>query len=300
MNFNKITLRNNIQICYDILGKDLNTEPIILISGAGLQMLGWPDEFCKLLADRNNKIIRFDNRDMGESTNLTYLPSPSPLWFTLKQKFGFNIKPPYTLENLAEDVVQLMDALGIEKAHLVGISLGSMIAQIVAYTYNDRVASLVCIATQARNSAHSMPKISTVLKIMKSPKPGKQGYIDWSINLVKAVGGSMAHDSNEYIGEIAGKMFDRGINNKGMNRQVCAVYASNDRRKFLSGISVPTLIIHGAEDPLIDSEAGEEVAKSIPGSEFRIIEKMGHGILKPAWSQLVDLIDNHIKSSSQK
>ena len=292
----KLTTASNIEICYEIFGEQHIAPPIVLISGAGLQMLGWPDEFCKMLAKRGHRVIRFDNRDTGESTNLKHLPAPAPWRVALMHKLGFRISPPYTLEDMAIDLVHLLDGLRVQRAHLVGISLGGMIAQVVAIKWGDRVDSLTCIATSARNSRHTMPKIGTVLKIMRLPKPGRQGYIDWNIALVRAVGGSAAEGPDEYLRDIAGRMFDRGINDDGMRRQVCAVYAAPDRRPALTGVTARTLVIHGVDDPLIHPEASKEIAEAVHGAKYYAIEGMGHGILEPTWSQLTELIDRHTKT----
>ena len=294
----KLKTPNNIDICYEIFGEEHNAPPIVLISGAGLQMLGWPDDFCQLLAKHGHRVIRFDNRDTGESTDLKHLPAPAPWRVALMHKMGFRISPPYSLEDMAIDLVHLLDGLGVQRAHLVGISLGGMIAQIVAISSGERVASLTCIATSARNSRHTMPKISTVLKIMRLPRPGRQGYIDWNIGLVRAVGGAAAEGPDDYLCEIAGRMFDRGINDDGMRRQVCAVYAAPDRRPALTGVTAPTLVIHGADDPLIRTEASKEIAEAVPGAKYHVIEGMGHGILQPVWSQLTKLIVQHAKMVS--
>jgi len=132
MSIKKITTPNQIEICYETFGAEYNTSPIVLISGAGLQMLGWPDEFCKMLAKIGHRVIRFDNRDTGESTNLKHLPAPAPWRVALMHKLGFRISPPYTLEDMAIDLVHLLDGLSVQRAHLVGISLGGMIAQVAA------------------------------------------------------------------------------------------------------------------------------------------------------------------------
>jgi pimeloyl-ACP methyl ester carboxylesterase len=294
MSVEKITTPNNIEICYETFGAENNTPPIVLISGAGLQMLGWPDEFCGLLANRGKRVIRFDNRDTGESTILDHLPTPAPWWFALMHKIGLRISSPYSLEDMALDLIHLLDSLGVQKAHLVGISLGGMIAQVAAINWGDRVASLTCIATSARNSRHTMPKIRTVLKILRKPQPGRQGYIDWTINLIRAVGGAAAEGPDEYLREISGRMYDRGISDNGMRRQVCAVYAAPDRRPALSKVKAPTLVIHGADDPLIRPEAGKEIADSVPGAKCYVIEGMGHGILRPVWPRIIELIGQQV------
>lgn len=294
MSVEKIITPNNIEICYETFGAENNTPPIVLISGAGLQMLGWPDEFCELFANRGNRVIRFDNRDTGKSTILNHLPTPVPWRFALMHKIGLRISSPYTLEDMAADLVHLLDSFGMQKAHLVGISLGGMIAQVVAINWGDRVASLTCIATSARNSRHTMPKISTVLKILRTPQPGRQGYIDWSINLIRAVGGDAARGPDDYLRDMSGRMFDRGISDDGMRRQVCAVYAASDRRPALSGVTAPTLVIHGTDDPLIHPEASKEIATAVPGAKYYLIEGMGHGILRPVWPRLIELISQHV------
>jgi pimeloyl-ACP methyl ester carboxylesterase len=298
MTIDKLTAPDGIKICYEIFGEEKNASPIVLISGAGLQMLGWPDEFCKSLAEYGNRVIRFDNRDTGESSILDRLPTPVPWRFALMHKFGLKISSPYSLEDMATDLIHLLDGLNIEKAHLVGISLGGMIGQVAAINSSDRVESLTCIGTQARNSRHTMPKLKTVLKILHSPKPGRQGYIDWSIDLIRTVGGTAAEGPDDYLREMSGRMFDRGISEDGLNRQVCAVYAAPDRRPALSTISTKTLVIHGAEDPLISPEASKEIATAIPGAKFVLVDGMGHGILRPNWPKLIELITEHALSAS--
>lgn len=300
MSFNKFTTPDGIEICYEIFGEDDRLPPVILISGAGLQMLAWPDEFCESLAERVGAVVRFDNRDTGESTILDNLPTPSPLVFSMMHKLGFRVSSPYSLEDMATDLVHLLNALHIKKAHLVGISLGGMIAQVVAINSGDRVESITCIGSPARNSRHAMPKLKTVFKILRSPKPERQGYIDWSINLIRAVGGTAAEGPDEYLREMSGRMFDRGISENGLKRQVCAVYAAADRRPALSRIFSKTLVIHGKEDPLISPEASKEVANAVPDSEYVIIDGMGHGILRMTWPKLVDLITEHVLTASKK
>jgi pimeloyl-ACP methyl ester carboxylesterase len=298
MTIGKLTAPDGIEICYEIFGEENNVPPIVLISGAGLQMLGWPDEFCKSLAKYGNRVIRFDNRDTGESSILDHLPTPVPWRFALMHKLGLKVTSPYSLEDMSTDLIHLLDGLDIEKAHLVGISLGGMIAQVAAINSSDRVKSIVCIATQARNSRYTMPKLKTVLKILRSPKPGRQGYIDWSIDLIRTVGGTAAKGPDDYLREMSGSMFDRGISEEGLNRQVCAVYSAPDRRKSLSEISTKTLVIHGSEDPLIRQEASKEIATAIPGAKFVLIDGMGHGILRPTWSKLIELITEHVITAS--
>lgn len=298
MTIGKHTTPDGIEICYEIFGEDDGLPPVVLISGAGLQMLAWPDEFCESLAKKVGGVIRFDNRDTGESTILNDLPAPSPLGFSLKHKLGLKVSSPYSLEDMVTDLIHLLDNLDIVKAHLVGISLGGMIAQVAAINSSDRVKSLTCIATQARNSRHAMPKLKTVFKILRSPKPGRQGYIDWSIDLIRTVGGSAAEGPDDYLREMSGRMFDRGISDDGLNRQVCAVYAAPDRRPALSKISTKTLVIHGAEDPLISLKASKEIATAIPGSKFVLVDGMGHGILRPTWPKLIELITEHVLTVS--
>ncbi len=298
MTFEKLRTPDGIDICYQILGQENDGIPMVLLSGAGIQMLGWAEGFCKMLVDSGHRVIRFDNRDTSESSDLKHLPAPAPWLVALKHKLGLRISPPYTLEDMAGDLIHLLDGLGTPKAHLVGLSLGSMISQVAAINHGQRVASLTCISTQARNSRYTMPKIGTVLKIMRPPKPGRDGYIEWNLRLVNLVSGSAPQGPDDYLREIAGKMYDRGINDPGLRRQVGAVYASNDRRPALAELTIPTLVIHGADDPLINPEASREVAEAIPGAEFVLIEGMGHGVFKPTWERVSSLITRHVAGAS--
>lgn len=298
MTVGKHTAPDGIEICYEIFGEEHDAPPVMLISGAGLQMVGWHDEFCKSLTEYGLRIIRFDNRDTGESSILDHLPAPAPLRFSLMHRLGLKVSAPYSLEDMATDLIHLLDGLGIEKAHLVGISLGGMIAQVAAINSADRVKSLTCICTQARNSRHTMPKLKTILKILRSPKPGRQGYIDWSIDLIRTIGGTAAQGPDDYLREMSGRMFDRGISQDGLNRQVCAVFASPDRRPALSKISARTLVINGAEDPIVSPEAGKELATAIPGAKFLLVDGMGHGVLRPNWPELIELIAEHVLAAS--
>jgi pimeloyl-ACP methyl ester carboxylesterase len=300
MSFAKLRTPDGIELCYEILGQENSGVPIVLMHGAGLQMLTWPDGFFEMLVQGGRRVIRYDHRDSGESSDLKHLPAPSVGLVALKLKLGIKISPPYTLEDMAVDLVHLLDGLRIEKAHLVGVSLGSMIAQVTAINHPDKVASLTCIATQARNSRLAMPKLVTVLKIMRRPKPGREGYIKWNLNLVHAVGGAAAEGPDDYLRDIAERMYDRGVNDPGMARQVTAVYASPDRRPALAKLNLPALVIHGAEDPLISPEAGREVAEAIPGARFELIQGLGHGILQPAWQRMAGLIAEHVEGAEAR
>ena len=300
MTLSKITTPDGIELCHEELGAKRKGPPILLISGAGLQMYGWPDGFCSLLVDRGYRVVRLDNRDTGDSTILDHLPAPAPWLVALKYKLGIQIRPPYRLEDMAKDIVGLLDGMGESRAHLVGISLGGMIGQLVAIHYPDRVASLTCLASAARNCRHTMPKVSTVAKIMRPPRPGRQGYIDWTIRLVQAVGGAAAEGPDDYLRDLAGKTFDRGIQTAGMNRQVCATYAAPDRREALSSVAAPTLVMHGRDDPLISPEAGKEIADSIEGARFEVLDGLGHGVLRPVWQQMADLIVEHVERAESE
>ena len=285
-----------IEIAYEETGP-VDGTAVILIRGQATQLIHWPPEFYDPFAAAGYRTVRFDNRDTGLSSKIDHFTGRELAEMWKLAASGKDFQPPYTLEDMASDLVHLLDGLDVQRAHLVGISLGGMIGQIVAFSSSKRVASLTCIATPARNSRHTMPKLKTVLRIMKLPRPGRKGYIDWNIDLVRAVGGVAAEGPDDYLREIAGRMFDRGINNDGLRRQVCAVYAAPDRRPALAGIMVPTLVIHGVEDPLIHPKASKEIAEAVPNAKYHAIEGMGHGILKPAWSQLTKLIIQHTQAA---
>lgn len=270
---------NGIAIAYESFGSNTN-EAIILVQGTGATLLHYPVELCERLAADGFYVIRFDNRDIGLSTHLDSLGQPN--WEAIVPFIG-TCEPaplPYTLLDMAKDVTGLMDALHIDKAHIVGASMGGAIAQLVAIHFPERVLSLISMASSSGNPA--LPKgDEKALIVMATPPPATSdsdtlaGYL---VNIYKALG---AVDDIEVLRERAlNHIKNRAWDPQSVNRQVAAVVIGEncDRREQLAQIKIPTIVIHGDTDPLVTIESGKEVAATIPGAELCIIKGMGHDI----------------------
>src|SRR5438270_6192029 len=254
---------NGIELCYEIFGED-DAEPMLLIMGLGAQMILWDDEFCQQLAARGFRVIRFDNRDIGQSGKLTGGKPLRPLEL-LKLKFlKIPVAAPYRLIDMAKDTVGLMDALGIKSAHLVGASMGGMIAQEVAISFPERVRSLTSIMSTTGNPKVPPPTREAAAMLMAPPPASKEEYFErfaktWKILRVGSFPQDEALDRSR-----AERTFARGLNPAGVGRQLRAVLASGSRKERLQAVTAPTLGIHGTLDPLGRPERGTATAASIP------------------------------------
>jgi pimeloyl-ACP methyl ester carboxylesterase len=295
----RIAHANGINICYEIFG-EANAEPLVLIMGLGGQMVLWDDAFCEQIAARGFRVIRFDNRDTGQSSKLTG-GNPLTLWEMLKERF-LNIPPaaPYTLRDMAEDTIALLDVLGIRSAHMVGASMGGMIAQEIAITFPERVRSLISIMSTTGNPKLPQPSNEAV-SLLTEPQPkSRDKFIarfkrNWKVLRAGRFPEDEALDRSR-----AERVFDRGLNPAGVDRQIRAVLASGSRKERLSKVKAPTLVIHGTADPLVDPKAAQDTAVSIPGAKLMIIQGMGHAIPMPMWPEIIDAIDKHAHRASAK
>ncbi len=281
---------NNIEIEYDTIG-DPSSEPILLIMGLGYQMIRWRVEFCNQLADRGFYVIRFDNRDVGLSTKMEELDVPNIMQASLAIQKGEVVEAPYTLEDMAADAIGLLDFLNIQKAHVCGASLGGFIAQILAYKYPLRVLTLTSIMSGTGNPELS-PAKPEVLQMLFTPTPSdREQYIEFKIKQRRMIFGSRFPFDEDDQQQIAAESYDRSHYPPGYTRQLLASLVSGDRRSKIATIKLPTLIIHGADDPLVLLEHGRDTAKIIPESELLIIEGLGHTMEAPgAWPQMIDRI----------
>lgn len=285
---------NGIELCYDTFG-DKTAEPMILIMGLAAQMVMWDDDFCAALAHRGFHVIRFDNRDIGKSTKMSG-GKPLSVMELVKLRFlRIPVAAPYKLRDMAADTVGLMDALGIQKAHLVGASMGGMIAQEVALTWPERVRTLTSVMSTTGNPRLPPPTREAAALLTAAPPMTKADYIKrfgetWT--LLRA--GSFPEDEARDA-ERAELTFARGLNPAGVGRQLRAILASGSRKARLGKLKVPTLVIHGTVDPLVRPEAGRDTAASIPGAKLVMIERMGHAVPRALWPQIVDAIVDHAK-----
>ena len=290
---------NGIDLCYEIFGKD-DAEPMLLIMGLGAQMILWDDEFCQQLASRGFRVIRFDNRDIGQSSKLSGGKPLRPLEL-LKLKFlKIPVAAPYRLSDMAEDTVGLMDALGIKSAHLVGASMGGMIAQEIAILHPQRVRSLTSIMSTTGNPKVPPPTREAGAMLMAPPPKTKEEFFErfaqtWKVLRVGSFPLDEAKDR-----ERATRIFARGLNPDGVGRQLRAILASGSRKERLGAVKAPTLVIHGTVDPLVRPEGGKDTAASIPGARLMMVDGMGHAIPIPMWPQIIDAIDQHAHGAAAR
>jgi pimeloyl-ACP methyl ester carboxylesterase len=290
---------NGIDICYEIFGEP-TAEPMLLIMGLGAQMVLWDDDFCERLAGRGFRVIRFDNRDIGQSSKLSGGGRFTPLELLKLRFLKIPVKAPYKLSDMALDTISLMDVLGIRSAHLVGASMGGMIAQEIAITFPERVRSLTSIMSTTGNPRVPPPTREASAMLMAPPPATKQEYLDrfaqnWKILRV----GSFPEDEARDRGR-AERCFSRGLNPAGVGRQLRAILASGSRKERLRNVKAPTLVIHGTVDPLVNPMGGRDTASSIPGAKLLMIDGMGHALPVPMWPQIIDAIATHAKGAAAK
>jgi pimeloyl-ACP methyl ester carboxylesterase len=295
----QIARANGIDICYEIFG-EVTAEPMLLVMGLGAQMVLWDDAFCEQLAARGFRVIRFDNRDIGQSGKLTGGKRLGAVELLKLRFLKIPIAAPYKIIDMARDTTGLMDALGIKSAHLVGASMGGMIAQEIAISFPQRVRSLTSIMSTTGNPKVPPPTKEAAAMLMAPPPTTKEEYFErfaqtWKILRVGSFPEDEALDPSR-----AARVFSRGLNPAGVGRQLRAILASGSRKERLRSVTTPTLVIHGTVDPLVRPEGGIDTAASIPGAKLMMVEGMGHAIPIPMWPQIIDAIDKHAHRAAAK
>ena len=286
---------NGIRIEYDTMGSPQG-RPLILVMGLGAQLIEWPRVFCEKLADRGHYVVRFDNRDAGLSSKIEEGGMPDIL--ALMGGAGLDAEnkqvAPYLLGDMAADTVSLMDGLGIDKAHVCGISMGGMIAQTVAVNSPDRVASLVSLQSTTGDPSLPPPTPEAAAALFTPPPQDRKDCIDHLVGTLRCIaGGSPAFDEADARASVTSAV-DRCYYPQGVVRQLAAILASGDRTQQLAAVKAPTLVLHGDLDPLIPPEHGEATARAIPGATFYMVRNMGHALSFPAlWDELVEQISRH-------
>jgi pimeloyl-ACP methyl ester carboxylesterase len=276
---------NGIEIAYQEIG-DPGGEPLLLIMGLAVQMVGWDEEFCAMLAERGFRVIRFDNRDIGHSTLL----DEAGVANRLDALFGRRSTAPYLLRDMAADVEGLMDHLGIDAAHLVGASMGGMIAQTMAIHQPQRVRSLVSMMSTTGNRWLGRPSWRAFGVLMASQPQQREAAIEQAVRTFKTIGSPGYPMDEEHFRGVAALSYDRSHSRAGVSRQLHAITASGDRTRDLGKLRLPVTVIHGAADPLIRPSAGRATAKAIPGAHLCIIDGMGHDLPRPLWPTIIDQI----------
>jgi pimeloyl-ACP methyl ester carboxylesterase len=275
----------DLELCYETFG-DRSDPALVLIMGLGTQMVAWRDAFCEGLAARGFFVVRFDNRDVGRSTWLNHLPVPSVWQLVRRDKRAAG----YTLEDMAADVVGLLDHLGIERTHVVGASMGSMIGQTLAVTHPDRVRSLVSIMGNTGARMSGQPTLRASKALLDVPPRDRGGYVEHTVKTYALIGSPGFERDEADLRELAETAFDRGRNPAAGGRHLAAIIASGDRTKRLRAIAAPTLVIHGSADKLVRPSGGRATAKAIGGAELLEIAGMGHDLPRDAWPQIIDAI----------
>jgi pimeloyl-ACP methyl ester carboxylesterase len=290
---------NGIELCYETFG-DASAEPLFLIMGLGAQMVLWDDDFCRQLAARGFYVIRFDNRDIGQSSKLSGGKPLSAFELLKLRVLKIPVKAPYRLRDMAEDTVGLMDTLGIASAHLVGASMGGMIAQEVAISFPRRVRSLTSIMSTTGNPKVPGPTREAAAILMAPPPKSREEYIERFGQTWKILRAGSFPEDEALDPARAARTFSRGLNPAGVGRQLRAILASGSRKQRLRTVTAPTLVIHGTVDPLVHPMGGKDTAASIPGAKLIMIERMGHAMPIPMWPQIIDAIDKHAHGASAK
>ncbi|MGN6257334.1 MAG: alpha/beta fold hydrolase [Solirubrobacterales bacterium] len=275
---------NGIELCYQEMGEP-DGEPLVLIMGLATQMIAWDEEFCSMLVERGFRVVRFDNRDIGRSTRIRAGGVPNML-----DLFVGRGDPAYRLRDMAADTIGLMDHLGIDSAHVVGASMGGMIAQCTAIGHPGRVRSLTSIMSTTGSRRVGHPSYRTFgLLLGKRPRE-REAAIERVVKTFRTIGSPGYPFEEEHIRELAGRSFERGHSQAGIARQLHAITASGDRTPHLRKLKVPTAVIHGKNDVLVNPSGGRATAEAIPSARLKMIDGMGHDMPRALWPTFAEEI----------
>ena len=286
---------NGINIAYETAG-DPKGVPVLLIMGLGMQLIAWPEDFVDGLVDLGFYVVRFDNRDCGLSEKFDHAGKPNlPLTF-LKSLVRWPLKSAYSLDDMAGDAMGVMRALGIARAHVVGLSMGGMIAQIVAAKFPDRVLSLTSIMPSSGRRGLPGPTRAARAALLSRPADVKnhEALVAHMAGVFKVIGSPAYPTPDKQLRTRVARAMNRNVCTAGVARQMVAIAASGDRSRLLKKIAVPTLVIHGAADPLVPLACGEDTARQVPGARLEVIEGMGHDLPGQLVERLLALIDAHV------
>jgi pimeloyl-ACP methyl ester carboxylesterase len=289
----QIATANGIEIAYDDIG-DPDGEPMLLIMGLATQLIHWDEAFCEMLGERGYRVIRFDNRDAGHSTKIE-----GERISTAKMLLGLG-EPAYKLRDMADDAAGLLDHLGLESAHVVGVSMGGMIAQAMAIGHRERVRSLGSIMSSTGNRRLGLPRWRAFGTLLAAPPRGRDAYADRAVKTFKVIGSPGYPMNEERFRAMALAAYDRCFYPRGVARQLHAITSSADRTRRLREVRAPTVVIHGDKDPLVRPAGGRAVAKAVPGSHLCLIEGMGHDLPPAVWPQIVEQLDRNAQRASAR
>jgi pimeloyl-ACP methyl ester carboxylesterase len=279
-----------LEICYETFGSS-DDPALLLVMGLGTQMIGWPDRFCAALAARGLHVIRYDNRDVGRSTHLRQHRPPTIKQLLLRDRSA----AAYSLADMADDGMGLLDQLGIERAHVAGASMGGMIAQTMAARHPDRVLSLASIMSNTGHRWKGMPGLRVYPIFMRRPADNREGAVESTISTFRLIGSPDFPFEEEELRRVAQLSYERGYNPAGTARQLAAILAAGDRKEELRRIVAPTVVIHGTRDRMVRPSGGRETAKAIAGARLVEIDGMGHDLPPGVWGRIIEAIVSNIE-----
>jgi len=288
---------NGLRLAFDTAG-DPKATPLLLIHGLGMQLTHWPDEFVEGLVELGFYVIRFDHRDSGLSTKFDAAGVPNLALARLKSSLGWRLKAAYSLDDMVLDALGVLSALGVARAHVVGVSaLGGMVAQLLAARHPQRVSSL--IAMMSTSGRRGLPGPSSAVKKLVATQPANpfepDSVIEHAVTLLRALGSPSYPTPDKQLRKRVTRSLRRSYCPDGAARQMVALLAAGDQSAALAAIAAPTLVIHGAADPLVPSACGRDIAARIPQARLELIEGMGHDLPPQLGERLLALIDSHAR-----
>jgi pimeloyl-ACP methyl ester carboxylesterase len=274
--------------------------PVLLVMGLGMQLIAWPDAFVDTLVQAGHRVIRFDNRDIGLSTRLDHLGVPNLLWEGMRFRFGMPVRAPYSIADMAADAFGVLDALGVREAHVVGASMGGMIAQRMALAAPERIRTLTSIMSSSGARHLPGPRAKVLQVLMSRPKDfSEASVLGHYVRLFQAIGSPGYPTPPEELRQrIRASVRRSGYWPAGNARQVAAVVADTNRAHEIRKVRVPTLVLHGADDPLVPIACGEDTARRIPGARFVAIPGLGHDLPPGGVERLLDPLVPHLRLGS--
>jgi pimeloyl-ACP methyl ester carboxylesterase len=283
-----------VRLCYETFG-DPGDPAALLVMGLGVQMIGWREDFCRQLAERGFHVVRFDNRDAGRSTHFPELRAPSAGQL-LRRSFA---REQYTLSDMAEDTAGLLRELDLGPAHVIGVSMGGMIAQMLAAEHPEQVRTLTSIMSTTGSRLKGQPSLALYRFLLKRAPRERDAYIDHTAAIFKAIGSpGFEHDEQE-VRALAAQSYDRDDDRNATGRQLAAILASGNRTAALKRVAVPTLVVHGASDRLVSPSGGRATASAIDGAQLVVIDGMGHDLPREVWPRLIDAIAEHAQRADR-
>jgi pimeloyl-ACP methyl ester carboxylesterase len=276
-----------VTLCYEAYG-DPSNPAALLIMGLGTQMIAWQEDFCRELAGRGVYVVRFDNRDIGRSTHVAGRP-PTVAQLLRRSRRAAR----YTLGDMADDAAGLLERLELGPAHVIGASMGGMIAQTLAARHPQQVRSLVSIMSNTGSIRSGQPSLRVYPVLLRRAPKGREAFIAHMQHVFAVIGSPGLPRDEQDVRAIATASYDRDHDPEGPGRQLAAIIASGDRTEELGRITAPTLVLHGADDPLVAPSGARATARAIPGAQLVMIDGMGHDLPRAAWPRLIDAIATH-------